>query len=952
MRFSFSLLITMLMLCSVAFSQADTSFIYNTTTPYGTLDIRLSKGVGHKYYFQHGKTFSFRENNGTPTHTFYKMTAWDSQAYTEGNMREATDSTDNFVMNYRLLVPKNYDPKLAMGYPIVVVMHGLHERGNCADSDCYFSTKDYSPNVNIPAAPKEGDHKLLNNDFQLVHAGLDYLEAHDVNEARLPGDPAAPAGAYPGFVLFPQNLNGWDAAASDDVIRLVRLVVREYNINADAVYLNGISHGGHGAYEVLKRAPWMFAAAVMFSAADDASLVSQKMADDIATVPLWIFQGGLDTNPSAERTSQYVTALRRAGAEVRYTVYPHLAHGTWNEALDEPDFFSWMLSKRRNNIHVQGGMASICSTSGEGARLQLPAGFVSYEWEYNGVTLENQNSDVLIANMPGSYRGRFLQLAGGDLLWSNWSGEISVSQTSLSAPLIEQVGTLLLPDLNGHPDATLRAIGQFANYYWYKDGRLINSRISDTSSTWNVKSRMGNGAYSLRVSGYDGCKSAESRVMHIRFNDSAPVNLSSPENVKVSVISASEVSLVWSDGSDGEVGFEIWRSTVGGDGNISPWILVGLTKENANTFVDRGLTPNANHLYKIRAVGHTRRSGYVPERRDDGIAIRTPQDLEKPSAPTGLSAAQAGVNAIRLTWSPAFDNSSVSNYIIVYNGESVTTASPDTAFVVTALDPNKDYAFQVTAVDQSGNISEGSNTALANTFLKGLYYQHSTGAWENIEMIDWSVAEYYGTVNDFILTPKTQEDFFNFMFDGFLNIEQRGVYQFRVTSDDGSVLFLNDSILVENDGIHNVSTVTSPVTILESGPQRITLRYFDYVLTDTLLVEFKGPDSGGEWSKIPPDALASSHITSNEVVMENQFDFSVYPNPVENGNAQVEFYSGMNLPVSIIIMTASGSIVYESLLETTSQSPFTLPVLPGNGMYIISVRQGTRMLNKKIISIR
>jgi hypothetical protein len=271
---------------------------------------------------------------------------------------------------------------------------------------------------------------------------------------------------------------------------------------------------------------------------------------------------------------------------------------------------------------------------------------------------------------------------------------------------------------------------------------------------------------------------------------------------------------------------------------------------------------------------------------------------------------------------------------------------------VTALDPNKDYAFQVTAVDQSGNISEGSNTALANTFLKGLYYQHSTGAWENIEMIDWSVAEYYGTVNDFILTPKTQEDFFNFMFDGFLNIEQRGVYQFRVTSDDGSVLFLNDSILVENDGIHNVSTVTSPVTILESGPQRITLRYFDYVLTDTLLVEFKGPDSGGEWSKIPPDALASSHITSNEVVMENQFDFSVYPNPVENGNAQVEFYSGMNLPVSIIIMTASGSIVYESLLETTSQSPFTLPVLPGNGMYIISVRQGTRMLNKKIISIR
>ena len=90
--------------------------------------------------------------------------------------------------------------------------------------------------------------------------------------------------------------------------------------------------------------------------------------------------------------------------------------------------------------------------------------------------------------------------------------------------------------------------------------------------------------------------------------------------------------------------------------------------------------------------------------------------------------------------------------------------------------------------DQSGNLSAASNVAQANTFLKGLYYEHSTGAWENIEMVDWSVAEFSGMVTDFSLSPKTQEDFFNFRFDGFLNIDTDGVYQFRLTSDDGNRL--------------------------------------------------------------------------------------------------------------------------------------------------------------------
>ena len=104
------------------------------------------------------KTFSFRETDEGRTNSYLKMTAWDSKPYGQGNMRERNDSSDQFVMNYRLLAPQNYDAYFPEGYPLVVVMHGFLERGNCAEVKCYHADKEYSPNKNLPPASTAADH--------------------------------------------------------------------------------------------------------------------------------------------------------------------------------------------------------------------------------------------------------------------------------------------------------------------------------------------------------------------------------------------------------------------------------------------------------------------------------------------------------------------------------------------------------------------------------------------------------------------------------------------------------------------------------------------------------------------------------------------------------------------------------------------------------------------------
>src|SRR5688500_18028838 len=141
--------------------------------------------------------------------------------------------------------------------------------------------------------------------------------------------------------------------------------------------------------------------------------------------------------------------------------------------------------------------------------------------------------------------------------------------------------------------------------------------------------------------------------------------------------------------------------------------------------------------------------------------------------------------------------------------------------------------------------------------MSGLYYEHSTAAVEDLDSIDWSTPEFTGMIQTFSLSPKTQSDYFNFRFDGYLFITGAGAYQFRTGSDDGSRLKIDNVVVVDNDGTHDYKTVTSNNVSLTAGEHRITVDFFDYIESDSLRVEYKGTDTNNEWIVIPVTALKS-----------------------------------------------------------------------------------------------
>jgi hypothetical protein len=430
MKQFFTLLLILLAMVSLSLAQVKSNYLYSTSMPYGTLDIRTRISSTDYYYIQENKTFAFRESSpGVRTYKYLDMTSWESSPYGQGNLRRKVGTSDKFVMNYRLLPPMNYSSTYAEGYPLLVMFHGGAERANCYYNTCYHSGWNYDANVNSPAAPKTSTSKLLNNDHQLSQGGKNYLDARNLAAGKLPNDPTLAARSFPGFVLFPQMMNDWDSLSVQHAIRMVQLVAQKYNIDENRIYITGLSVGGKAVWQSVKRASWLFAAVMPMSAIDDASLRKHNQTAKAAHVSYWIFQGGSDTNPSPAYTGKLVNDLKTAGAVVKYSVYSGVGHTCWHKAFTEATFYSWMRSQTKSNITPAKGITVIDKSKNQYPKLMLAEGFFAYQWERNGVIISGATSHNYTATVAGTYRARFSRVANPtSTQWNKWSAPVTVTQ--------------------------------------------------------------------------------------------------------------------------------------------------------------------------------------------------------------------------------------------------------------------------------------------------------------------------------------------------------------------------------------------------------------------------------------------------------------------------------------------------------------------------------------------
>jgi|GEM_PF-1633365 len=138
--------------------------------------------------------------------------------------------------------------------------------------------------------------------------------------------------------------------------------------------------------------------------------------------------------------------------------------------------------------------------------------------------------------------------------------------------------------------------------------------------------------------------------------------------------------------------------------------------------------------------------------------------------------------------------------------------------------------------------------------IPGLDYKYFEGAWSNLPDFSTLEVKKTGTVENFDLSIRGQNDNFGIVFSGYLKIAEKGEYIFATRSDDGTRFTLAGKELVLNDGIHDMISVASQPVLLSPGFYPLEVEFFEAGGGEGLEIYTYCP-ADGNWSRIPKSML-------------------------------------------------------------------------------------------------
>lgn len=135
----------------------------------------------------------------------------------------------------------------------------------------------------------------------------------------------------------------------------------------------------------------------------------------------------------------------------------------------------------------------------------------------------------------------------------------------------------------------------------------------------------------------------------------------------------------------------------------------------------------------------------------------------------------------------------------------------------------------------------------------GCRYSYYEGTYQHVGDITQSPLLEKGIMPEPSIKNAKQEDHFGYIFSGLINVPEDGVYTFQTRSDDGSVLYINGELVVNNDGSHAAIPATGLIA-LKKGMHAYELHYFEDYEGEHLSWGWKMPSSD-EITPIPASAL-------------------------------------------------------------------------------------------------
>jgi predicted peptidase len=204
-----------------------------------------------------------------------------------------TEIVTTHELNYALHLPVNTKEKK----PLIIFLHGSGEKGT---------------------------------DIELVkmHGPFKYLKSNELDA----------------FVLAPQCPDNeyWD---SEVLYQLILKIQKENNIDANRIYLTGLSMGGWGAWNLAFAHPEMFAALVPIAGFVDRVPMIENCK--IASIPIRIFHGLVDDVVDVNYSIAIYKKLKPCNSNIELTIFDDAGHDSWTRVYDNKEIYDWMFQQTK-----------------------------------------------------------------------------------------------------------------------------------------------------------------------------------------------------------------------------------------------------------------------------------------------------------------------------------------------------------------------------------------------------------------------------------------------------------------------------------------------------------------------------------------------------------------------------------------------------------------------------
>ncbi len=134
----------------------------------------------------------------------------------------------------------------------------------------------------------------------------------------------------------------------------------------------------------------------------------------------------------------------------------------------------------------------------------------------------------------------------------------------------------------------------------------------------------------------------------------------------------------------------------------------------------------------------------------------------------------------------------------------------------------------------------------------GLSARYFEGEWSKLPDFDTVKAARDFIADTISLSDFARDEDYGLAFRGYISIPQDGLYNFGLSSDDGSRLFIGDSLVVDNDGLHGEGELPGEIA-LKAGYHPIYIPMFQSKGGEALWLSIEGP--GMEKQSVPEAIL-------------------------------------------------------------------------------------------------